>query len=118
MLNSDDGKNVSFICVMNSNSLLPMISKPTRITDSCASLIDNIFVSCPANCISGCITGDLSDHMPIFLTIQNPLIKYSHEQIVIEYRVLNELFLANFCNNLASQDFSDVLNCNNVSAGT
>ena len=60
--------------------LLPCISKPTRITHSTTTLIDNIFrtVDLHGSCKSYILIDDISDHMPC-LTI------------------LNDVFLTNTC---------------------
>ena len=55
----------SFLLV--SNSLYPLISKPTRITSRTATLIDNIFTNNLEHSMnSGILYTDLSDHLPIF----------------------------------------------------
>ena len=58
-----------FINLMLSNSMYPLISKPTRITSSTATLIDNIFTNnleLHVSRSSGILYTDLSDHLPIF----------------------------------------------------
>ena len=52
-------------------NMLPTINKPTRITDSSATLINNIFISSrlQEEYGSGIIISDISDHMPIFLRL-------------------------------------------------
>ena len=45
-----------FKYIISSNYCLPLITKPTRVTNSCASLIDNIYSNVPINtgkCNSG-----------------------------------------------------------------
>ena len=43
------------------------ISKPTRITKSTATLIDNIFSNTLGDkCKTGQLVTDLSDHLPVF----------------------------------------------------
>ena len=53
-------------------NMLPTINKPTRIIDSSATLIDNIFISSrlQEDYGSGIIISDLSDHMPILLRLR------------------------------------------------
>ena len=51
-------------------NLLPVITKPTRITDTSATLIDNIFISGRLqHNNSGLIISDMSDHLPTFVRI-------------------------------------------------
>ena len=50
-----------------SNSFIPQITLPTRITEKTATLIDNIFTNSykhNSNCLSGNITPYISDHLP------------------------------------------------------
>ena len=62
-----------FLEINLAQSILPTINKPTRVTASTASLIDNFFtnISEPTELISCIIPIDLSDHFPIFLIINN-----------------------------------------------
>ena len=55
-----------FIDVLNSFSLYPSITKPTRITSKTATLIDNIFTNSYSKQTAGLILTDISDHLPIF----------------------------------------------------
>ena len=56
-----------FVDCLFSNSFVPLIQKPTRITDSSATLTDNIFTNCCDLSIkSGTLFSDISDHIPIF----------------------------------------------------
>ena len=54
-------------------NMVPCITKPTRITKSSATLIDNIFV--PLNLVpnvsSYIVIEDISDHLPIILKIRD-----------------------------------------------
>ena len=56
-------------------NLYPQITKPTRITHSTATLIDNIITSSKLNVTqtSYVILEDLSDHLPCLITIENAL---------------------------------------------
>ena len=62
--NTQEFKNI-----FSSNYCLPLITKPTRVTHSCASLIDNIYSNVPINtnkCNSGILEVSISDHYAIF----------------------------------------------------
>ena len=63
------GPTGDFFYLMTSNSFLPLISRPTRITATSATLIDNIFTNYLVNCGDSCqglLVTDVTDHYPIF----------------------------------------------------
>ena len=69
LLNVDTHVDTSeFLEMMYSFSYLPLITKPTRVTKSSATLIDNIFSNFNPNNegIAGICTTDISDHFPVF----------------------------------------------------
>ena len=56
-----------FIDMMFSLGMFPLISKPSRITDVSATLIDNIFTNeLTCTTTSGLLINDISDHLPVF----------------------------------------------------
>ena len=58
-----------FVEILFSNSLFPLITKPTRITNETATIIDNIFTNDFSNKFhnfQGILYSDISDHFPIF----------------------------------------------------
>ncbi len=68
LLHVNSNANVmDFLEIMYSNYMFPCISKPTRVTRKCATLIDNIFISNPFVLCSGISCVDISDHFPIFI---------------------------------------------------
>ena len=63
-------KNKDFLDMMTSNGFLPHIIHPTRITDTSATVIDNIFSNaCFSESTSGNILIELADHLSQFLYI-------------------------------------------------
>ena len=63
-------KNKTFLDMMTSNGFLPHIIHPTRITDSSATVIDNIFSNAYlSESTSGNIMIELADHLSQFLYI-------------------------------------------------
>ena len=62
----------NFLDSLVSNSLLPYILQPTRLTGQSKTLIDNIFGNLTSHeVISGNITATISDHLPQFLIAPN-----------------------------------------------
>ena len=53
---------------MISSNYLPCINKANRISGTCRTLIDNIFVNdFQLQSTGGIVTTDISDHFPIFM---------------------------------------------------
>ena len=108
------------------NSLFPCITRPTRITKSMATLIDNIFISQQLHkSFDSCVViHDISDHMPSILNIHDntnnktvPL-KFTYRNLTDEkIRDINHLIIqVEWTNldeenvNIAFQQFHDKLN--------
>ena len=61
-----------FLDSLASNSFLPYILQPTRLTSHSKTLIDNIFSNVISHEVtSGNITATISDHLPQFLFVPN-----------------------------------------------
>ena len=60
-----------FLDSLASNSFIPLILQPTRITTHSNTLIDNIFSNVIDPDISGNLTATISDHLPQFAIIPN-----------------------------------------------
>ena len=71
-------------------NLLPVITKPTRITDTSATLIDNILISKLQQAYySGIIISDMSDHLPTVIKLTN-VKQDTKQQQTVTYRKINE----------------------------
>ena len=117
LLKYDKDNNVmKFLNSLTSQSLIPTISKPTRINDKSASLIDNIFMSNPSNLTAGIIVTDISDHFPVFVLKNSVFLNQNcNETFNIKYRLINEITLQNLHNELEPCDFSTIIDPNNCS---
>ena len=61
------GPTSDYFGEFTSGGFYPLISLPTRLTDSTATLIDNIWTNnVVANIGSGLVTVRVSDHLPVF----------------------------------------------------
>ena len=70
--------------------LLPVITKPTRITNHTATLIDHIYPNDVNRLTSGIVTVDISDHLPVFCMVHTPLKKQNRQNTYIrDYSKLN-----------------------------
>jgi hypothetical protein len=110
---NNENSALEFLNTLNALALLPLISKPTRITEETATLIDNIFITNPHNYNSGIIISDISDHLPIFVTLHNIINdETSHENRQIKYRLINDVGIRNLNDMLNQYDFSEIINTN------
>ena len=71
------GDTEHFMNMMLENSSFPCITRPTRVTKSTATLIDNIFVSSKLQnkFQNGIIVHDISDHFPSIIVFEGILTK-------------------------------------------
>ena len=61
-----------YLDMLYSNNFLPIITKPTRITNHTSTLIDHIYTNTPIEQITpGIATMDISDHLPIFCIVDS-----------------------------------------------
>ena len=116
ILNSDNHPpTASFIDILFENNLYPTITKPTRVTDKTATLIDNIYSNIkPDNTkFSGILYSDLTDHFPVFY------IEYENtRENKIEYiarRDFSEHNKSKFKQKLSSTNWDHVLLCTDPS---
>ena len=65
-----------YLNMLYSNNFLPLITKPTRLTDDSSTLIDHIYTNAPIqNTTSGIALADISDHLPVFCICDAPTSK-------------------------------------------
>ena len=101
--------------IMLSNSLIPAITKPTRVTQKTCSLIDNIFVnnfSDGSNSLSGILYCDVSDHFPVFHIDYSDCVVLPRKTFT--KRVYNHENIVKFVSMLSNKSWSDVLLCNDT----
>ena len=89
--------------------ILPTINKPTRVTHTSATLIDNIFVKSAHvyNSKSFILTTDLSDHFPCLLLI-NCECQHASSPLEFEQRNLNEDAVNSIKTDLAGVDWESL----------
>lgn len=111
----------NFADQMFSVGFLPLINKPTRITSTSATLIDNIWtndvsVTERSNC--GILVEEISDHLPVYcITLINGKNTEQNKTCKVDYKYIRqekESNLVKVFNSLNEHDWSDVLNENDV----
>ena len=116
LLNLDQHSDTQeHIDIMLSNSLIPTITKPTRVTPKTCSLIDNIFVNNftdGSNSVSGILYCDVSDHFPVFH------IDYSESVVLprktFTRRVYSQENITKFFSMLSDKSWYDVMSSNDA----
>ena len=109
-------QTTDFIDTMFASSFFPLINRPTRITHTSSTLIDNIFTNCTytQHALSGILTSDISDHLPIFHIAKHTVKKtqnHTHPRPIINTRTLHNMHRA-----LLAQNWHDVTQNNDVQA--
>ena len=99
-----------FLDSIASNSFIPLILQPTRITSHSNTLIDNIFSSViDPDIISGNLTATISDHLPQFSIIPNMFGNISGNKSNIYERDWSKFDRENFILDYFSADWEDLL---------
>ena len=104
-----------FINLMFSFSLFPLITRPTRITDTTATLLDHVWTSHPElNINNYIIKTDITDHYPVIslFNMSNQKFKSTY----IKKRMITEVALNKFANDLSQVTWATVMEsvCPNV----
>ena len=90
--------------------MLPTITRPTRITNTSATLIDNLFISqqLQTNYKSGILLDDTSDHMPCYLILPDAT---NHKKTLreVQHRNLSEKNKRKICDLIESIDWNTKL---------
>lgn len=101
----------AFLNVSLSHFTYPSIAKPTRITETSSTVIDNIFVNSSLNdYFAGILISDLSDHLPIFYVspdLCSPNVKSSTDTIY--YRDINNKSLCEFSLKLSQTNWDQII---------
>ena len=108
-------KTQDFIETTLDNSLLPTITKPTRINKSSATLIDNIIISqkLQAGYSSNILLSNLSDHLPCHVEIHE-FYAIKSEVTKIKKRKLNKENLKKISQEINNTDWESTLAPKNV----
>ena len=114
LLNHDRHTQTSeFLDSMYSQSLFPLITKPTRVYRETATLIDNIYTK---NILDnryhcGIFVTDITDHYPVFCICSN--VSTDKNTDLIKFRNLGPANLNLFCDKISQINWVPILNGNN-----
>ena len=97
-----------FLGNMLSHSFFPTIRNPTRITETSATLLDNIFTNCIRNNFSAAVIySDISDHLPVAVRIETGVPKNKLHNFYTS-RSFDSVSLCNFKVQLLNYPWNDV----------
>jgi len=105
-----------FISLCSAASFTPLITAPTHVTGNTASCLDHIWLNQLLDCKSGIFPVDLSDHYPVFTSINIPSIKSSprfkkfrdHSRVSLESLRVELLRVIDDLNEMLDGDGGDV----------
>ena len=98
----------NFLLSLQSNSILPIIDKPTRVHRESATLIDNIFTNSLDNLVlSGNIITDLSDHFSQFCIINSTIL--TNRVYNFKVRDYSQFSETSFINDVQQIDWTTLL---------
>ena len=90
----------NLVNTFSQNGFVPVISRPTRITDHTATLIDHIFVNSPQFITkTGVITDPVADHLAPYATLLTNPNKPNHRNLAFDHsnsRKISDENLENF----------------------
>uniref|UniRef100_A0A3B3B6W1 Reverse transcriptase domain-containing protein n=1 Tax=Oryzias melastigma TaxID=30732 RepID=A0A3B3B6W1_ORYME len=99
-----------FVNEMYCKHVFPVITRPTRVTSTGATLLDNIFLNEIQNITqNGILLSDLSDHLPIFIVCQlKPLVKTPKDKTPKFIRMRTQREINLFRQDLVNFDWDSV----------
>ena len=115
----DYGKSdhcTKFIDKLTEYGFAQLISRPTRVTNHSATLIDHIFSNdCSAITKSGIVSDfDLSDHLATFVRFTNFSVYHRDIGTSAPSRIINKASMETFRREIESTDWSYILNLENA----
>ena len=114
---NEHNQTIEFLDSLASNSFIPLILQPTRITSHSNTLIDNIFSNVIGpDIISGNLTATISDHLPQFAIIPNIFGNISGNKYNIYERDWSKFDRENFILDYFSVDWEDLLKIGKLNA--
>ena len=98
-----------FLDMLYGRGLYPLITKPSRITETSATLIDHIFTNSLENSIiSGLVINDVSDHLPVFATFDCQMKRNTSENVDRYIRKREDEKVNRFRDDLLNEDWNGV----------
>ena len=105
---STHSKTEDYLDMLYSGNLLPVITKPTRITRHAATLIDHINTNASTDqIIPSIVTTDISDHLPTFCLFRRQIARLTPKRFFRDY---SNFDTETHLNDIKSADWNSILN--------
>ena len=105
---STHGPTSDYLGEFISGGFYPLVSLPTRLTDTTATLIDNIWTNnLGAKIGSGLVTVRVSDHLPVFAFVGGPVGAAGVRGGTRQRRLVNEARIGRFAERLEAWSFDE-----------
>ena len=105
----------NFVNCLFTNFFLPLIHRPTRITPSTATLLDNVLTNqFDLDTKSGLLYFDVSDHLPIFHITYMNVSKNKPADPMMPRRAFTTETIAKFKNEIENSNWEEVLDMHDV----
>ena len=102
------GPTSDFMGEFTSGGFYPLVSLPTRLTDTTATLIDNIWTNnVGARMGSGLVTVRVSDHLPVFAFVGGTGVAEGAPRVARKRRLVNEGRISRFAERLEAWSFDE-----------
>ena len=117
LLNNSDTMSQRYIDCLLPNNIVPCITKPTRVTDTTATLVDHINIFRPLMQLSsfvhaGCLLLDISDHLGTFFVLSDDIKSTNTPSIRPKIRIFSEKNIQMFVNEINHEVWTDLYMCN------
>ena len=103
-----------YLDLVYSKGLIPVINRPTRVTDHSATLIDHIFTShyTASNFYQGILVTDITDHYPIFHVAHFEKLSKDVDEYYYKRSMSSDNY-ASFYNDISQVNWNEVTNSQN-----
>ena len=87
-----------YLNMLYSNNLLPLITKPTRLTHHTSTLIDHIYTNSNLSVDAGIVLVDISDHLPVFCILDRQISRFRRVSYFRDYSNFDAVDWISVCN--------------------
>ena len=116
LLNLGDNNNVKeFVDLFHSNNFFNVVTKPTRVANSSATLLDHLWTNDYNNCtFNNILYYNLSDHFPIICSFSNRItVNRNQNKSSTFYRNFDNTNMSNFKSDLQDVDWQLIFSSTN-----